>query len=102
MYDATGVRKVADNVSCIVYGVGRRASVPFRTGDVLIFSTLVQKSHRNAGGIQVGSDNGCAVVLDIASSSSASLAIRVIQSGELLAFENIPVRDAATVRVSPD
>src|SRR3981081_24750 len=102
MYDATRVRKVADNVSCIVYRVGRRASVPCRTGDVLKFSTLVQKSHRNAGGIRIDSDNGSAVVLDIASSSGARFGIRVIQSGELLAFENIPVRDAATVRVSPD
>jgi hypothetical protein len=38
---------------------------------------------------------------NIASPSGASFGLRVIQCGELLAFENITVRDATTVRVYP-
>ena len=92
---------VADNHPRIVYPVSRCAKVPFRTRDVRKFPALVQKSDRNGSAIHVHADNACAVVLDIASPSGASFGLRVIQCGELLAFENITVRDAATVRVYP-
>src|SRR5580693_6290920 len=92
MHNVVRVHVRADDCSGVVYRIGGRLPRARGTGNIRIFSILIQKSYCRAASRAVLADNrNRAVRIETVSAGAAWLSFRVVQFGQLLTIENIPV-----------